>query len=146
MSVAMPVAVIVAMTIVVAVSMAIAVVIIVFVLSVVVAVIVLIFCPIFVAAELLVPAAVPAPISMLSAHRQRSTIAEVRIEVVIHISLEANRPVKPGSCTNKDAAREPLRTVITERRARIWSVVEIAVRARGSHANPDSDVDLSFCL
>ncbi len=150
-AVSMIIAVIVAVTIVMAVPMSIAIAVsmsIATVIVVVLAVMIAVIVPVFHVGprspELPVPANVPAPVGMFSSHRQRSTIAEVRIEVVIYISAEANRSTKPWTGANKYAAREPLRTVIAKRRARIRSVVEIPVRAYRSRSNPDRDVDL--CL
>lgn len=64
---------------------------------------------------------------------------------------EPPRPVEPGAGSNEEPSGEPIRTVITVRRAGVWIVAVVAIRAnrRWSHRNadwPDADADAHLRL
>ncbi len=69
--------------------------------------------------------------------RHRSMVAVTRVITVIHVTYPARRPVKPGPCTNKYAADEPIGAVVAIGSAGIRGVIKIAVRTDRCGANID---------
>lgn len=110
------------------------------VLAIVVPVIVAEFVVVFVAAEVILPPAMTAPVGMLATSRERPSITEARIVIVVDVPTEANRSMEPRAGTDKDAANKPLRSVITEWRALVGGVVEVAVWANRRYSNADRDL------
>jgi hypothetical protein len=78
------------------------------------------------------------------AFRQGSNIAVVRIKAVVNVSDEAVWAMKPGSSSKKYSAHKPIRPVITVRSAIIRGIVEVPVRAHGSHSDVDADSNLGW--
>jgi hypothetical protein len=75
--------------------------------------------------------------------RERAVVAVVRVEAVIYVTIKAVRTMEPGASSDKDAASEPVRTVITVGRAVVGSIVEVPVRAAGGWAEIHADGDLT---
>lgn len=118
----------------------------VFVLAIVVSVVVPVLFAHFSTPEVLLPAAVPAPVGSLASSRQIAPVTESRIEAAIYIPAETLRPVKPRPRAEEHSTRKPLRAVIANGCAGIRRVIEVPVGANRRHSNPDVDVDLSRCL
>ena len=76
--------------------------------------------------------------------RQRSNVTVMRIKAVVDMAEEAVRAVKPGACSNEHPASKPIRPVITVRSTVVWGIVEVAVRAHGSHADIYADGNLRW--
>lgn len=114
------------------------------VLAVVVAVVVPDLIVVLVAAELMFPAAVAAPVSAFAATGKWTAIAEVRVVIMIDVAVEANGAAEPRSCAKKDAAYEPLRSVIAERCALVRRVIEIAVGADWRDSDAYGDLRVGF--
>jgi hypothetical protein len=123
---------------------ALAVVVVVFVLAVVVAIVVPNFVVVLISAKLMFPAAMTSPVGVFAAGRVRPTIAEMRIVVMVDVAMKTNWATEPRTSTDEDATGEPLRTVITEGRALIGSVVEISVWANRRDTDADGDLRGSF--
>jgi len=75
--------------------------------------------------------------------RESAVIAVAGIVGVIYVAVEAIVTVEPGAGSDKDAAVEPLGTVITVRSAVVRSVVIVAIGAAWCYA--DADGNLSLC-
>ena len=67
--------------------------------------------------------------------RVRTAVSEVRVIAIIHMPIKPTRPAKPRSRTDKDAAVEPVRTVVAIRRTVVRGIVVVPVWTRGR--NPD---------
>src|ERR1700758_236448 len=76
------------------------------------------------------------PISTL---RKWTVVAMVRIEAIVHVTVEAMWAMKPGTRSDKDAAAEPFRPVVSVRSAVVWGIVEVTVWASRGHSDIDSD-------
>ena len=144
MAVAVTVAVIVmimAVTVVVPVMTS-AMVIMVFVLAVVISVIVPDFVVKLVSTPVVLPATMASPVSALTAHRERSAITVVRIEVMVDVAVKSDWAAEPGSGAEEYASHKPLRAVVAEGRALIRRVIEVAVGAdrRSSYLHVDADL------
>jgi hypothetical protein len=73
------------------------------------------------------------------------SVAAVATAISIHATVSIAAPtVVPGTCSDEETAVEPLRTVITVRRAGVRRVVVIAPLTRGRYADSDANADLSF--
>jgi hypothetical protein len=72
--------------------------------------------------------------------RQRSVVAMVRVKAVVDMAVEAMRAVKPRTGTKKHPADKPVGAIVAIGRAVIWGIVEVPVRANGSHSNADGDL------
>ena len=74
---------------------------------------------------------------VFAARRCRTVISVTIVEGVVYMAMKAMRAVEPWPGADKDSAREPLGTIVAIRRAFVWRVVEVAVRAlrRGSDLN-----------
>ena len=70
-------------------------------------------------------------------------IAMLWIKAVVHMAMKTSSAVEPRTGTDKDAAIEPLGTVVAIRSAVVGSVIVIAVRASGLRTNVDAYGDLS---
>ena len=126
---------------VVGIAVAMAVIVVILVLAVVISVIVADFIVELVAMPLVFPAAMASPIGMLAAHGEGPAISEVRIIVVVDVSVESNRSAEPGTRAIKYAPAEPFRAVVAEGCALVRRVVEVAVRADRRHADVDADLN-----
>jgi hypothetical protein len=81
---------------------------------------------------------------MIAAGGQGADIAVMRIEAVIHVTIEAVGAVEPGAGTDENAANEPVRPVIAIRGAIIRRIVEVPVRAIGRGPKIYADRDLGL--
>jgi hypothetical protein len=59
----------------------------------------------------------------------------MRIEAVIHVTMETRGAVEPRAYTDKHAVNEPIRSIVSIRSTVIWRVIEISIRTDGR--NPD---------
>ena len=119
-----------------------ALIVVVFVLAVVMAVVVANLSAIFAAVEISLPSAMAAPVSVLTATRERTVVSETWVIGAIDVSTEADGAVEPGSCSEEDSAGKPCWSVIAEWSASIGCIVVVAVGT--DWLNSDVDGDLHF--
>ena len=81
---------------------------------------------------------------LATALRQRTSITMMGIKAVIHVAVKPCRSVEPWSGADKEAAREPVRSVVAVRSTAIWRVVKISVGA--DRRRSDTDPDLGLCF
>src|SRR5580700_5219311 len=84
--------------------------------------------------------AVEVVVGLISARRHRSSVAVMRVKPVIDMAGEVVRAVEPGASSNKHAANKPVGPVVAVRRAGVWSVREVPIRAHGRLPNADGDL------
>jgi len=85
----------------------------------------------FVAVEVIEP--------LCSALGHGTVVAVARIEAVIHVAVEAVRPMEPGTGAKEDATRKPVGAVVAVGRAIIGCIVKVSIRADRRPANIDTD-------
>lgn len=68
---------------------------------------------------------------VLTAGRHRSVVAMAIVEVMVHMTVEVIWPVKPWSCSDEDAAIEPLGAVVSVRSAIVRRLLVVTVGADG---------------
>jgi len=66
------------------------------------------------------------------------------IITIVNVTPESPASVIPRACSDENAARKPLRSVISIRRAIVRRVVKIPIRARGRWPDLDRDLRLHF--
>jgi len=71
----------------------------------------------------------------LAASRRGPVIALPIVQPMIYVAIEMVRPMKPRSCTDKNAASEPFRPVVTVRRTGVRRFLVVAVGANRRFAN-----------
>src|SRR5579863_2136471 len=76
--------------------------------------------------------------------RQRSNVTVMRIEAVVDMAVKTVTPVKPGTSSNKYPANKPVGSIVAIRSTVIRGVVEIPVRAHGSHSDVYADGNLGW--
>jgi hypothetical protein len=76
--------------------------------------------------------------------RQRSNVTVMRIKAVVDMAVKAVTAVKPWPGSNKHAANKPIGPIITVGSAVIWGIVEVSVRAHGSHSDVYADGNLGL--
>jgi hypothetical protein len=59
-------------------------------------------------------------------------VAMMRIVTVVYVTIKASRAVKPRARPNKNAAAEPVRSIVSIRGTTIRGIVKVSVRAHGS--------------
>jgi hypothetical protein len=64
--------------------------------------------------------------------------------MIVYVTMEAIRAMKPWASANENATRKPLRTVVAVRSTAIRRGVIVTVGAVGGRSNADADADL--CL
>jgi hypothetical protein len=74
---------------------------------------------------------------LLPALRERSMVAVVRIEAVIHMAIKPAMAVIPGTSPDKYPSGEPIRPVETIWRAVIRGIVEVAIWTHRRNADID---------
>jgi hypothetical protein len=121
-----------------------AVVVVVFVLAVVMAVIMANFFAILTSVKVSFPAAMAAPVGVLTSNGERTVVAEARIVGAIDVAAKADRPMEPGSGSDEDSTGEPCWPVIAEGGASIGRVIEVAIGANGLDADVDGDLYFGF--
>lgn len=86
-------------------------------------------------------------IIMIAATRILSMVSVAGIISIIDVTMPTMGSVEPRACTNEEAVREPLRTVVAVGSAIVRGVVEIAVRTDRlrSHIHTEAERNLSFC-
>jgi len=75
---------------------------------------------------------------------QRPMISIARIVAVIHVTVEAVRPMKPRSGAKEDAANKPIRPIVPIGRAVIRGIVKIAVRTIRSNTDINGNLGWRF--
>ena len=78
--------------------------------------------------------------SRLTAPRQRSVVAVMRVKAVVHMAVKARMAVKPRTSANKQPTDKPVGPIVAVWGAVIWGIVEVPVGANGSHSNVDGDL------
>jgi hypothetical protein len=107
-----------------------------------------VFIPRFMASVAYIAAAIARFVSLevvealRSALRQRSNVTVMRIKAVVDMAVKTVTPVKPGTSPNKYPANKPVGPIVTVRSTVIRGVVEIPVRAYGSHSDVYADANL----
>jgi hypothetical protein len=71
----------------------------------------------------------------LAALRSWSCITMMGIVPVIDVAIKAAPAVEPRASSNEEPAREPVRTIIAVRCARVGRIVEVSVWAHGRDSN-----------
>jgi hypothetical protein len=64
------------------------------------------------------------------------------IKAVVDVAVKAVRAVKPGASSKKHPANKPIGPIVAVRSTVVWFIVEIPVRAYGSHADVYADGNL----
>ena len=82
--------------------------------------------------------------ALRSALRQRSNVTVMRIKAVVDMAIKAVRSMKPWPSSNKHSANKPIGPIVTVGSTVIWGVVEVPVRAYGSHSNVYADGNLGL--
>jgi hypothetical protein len=82
--------------------------------------------------------------ALFSALWQRTFVAVVGMKVIVHVAAEVGRSVKPPSRANKDAAVEPLGTIVPVGGAVVGGNVVISIRAGRLRPYFDRDLSLDF--
>jgi hypothetical protein len=72
--------------------------------------------------------------------RKRSMITVAGVVAVVDVAVEAVRAVEPGTGSKKDAAYEPIGTVVAIGSAVIRGIVEVPVGALGCYSNVDRNL------
>lgn len=72
---------------------------------------------------------------VLSAIRQRASVAVMGIKAVIDVAVEAVRTMEPGASSEEHPAGKPIRSVVAIGSAGIWLVVEVPVWAHRRSSN-----------
>ena len=83
-------------------------------------------------------------IKVFTATRVFTVITVATIVVPIDVTPEVAVATKPWTRAEKNAVREPLRSVVAIWGAIVGRVIEIAVRAHGRRTNPDRNLCLCF--
>jgi hypothetical protein len=73
-----------------------------------------------------------------------AVISMLGMKVIIHVTIEVIRAMKPGTCSNKDTATKPFGTVVSIRSAVVRRHLVVPIGAYWSGA--DIDADLSLCF
>jgi hypothetical protein len=77
---------------------------------------------------------------LFSAARHWSIVTVMRVEAVIDVAEKAGMAVKPRTSAKKHPAYKPVGPIVAIGRTVIWGIVEVPVRANGSHSNADGDL------
>jgi hypothetical protein len=80
--------------------------------------------------------------ALRSALRHRPSVTVMRIIAVVDMAVKAVRTMKPGTRSEKHSANKPIGPIVAVRSAVIGGVVEISVRAHGSHPDIYADGNL----
>jgi hypothetical protein len=76
--------------------------------------------------------------------RHAASIAALRIETVVYVTVKIVTSVKPWARANEDASCKPFRAVIAVGSAGIRTVVVVTIRAVGSDADAYNNLSLHF--
>src|SRR5271169_2474310 len=79
-------------------------------------------------------------VGLISPPRQRSSVTVMRVKPVIDVAGEVFRAVEPRASSNKYTASKPVGPVVAIRRAAVWSVREVPIRAHRRHSNADGNL------
>ena len=75
---------------------------------------------------------------------QRSNVSVMRIKAVVDVAVKAVTAVKPGTSSNKYPANKPIGPIVPVRSTVIRSIVEVPIRAHGSHSDVYTDGNLGW--
>jgi hypothetical protein len=78
--------------------------------------------------------------ALFTAPRDRAIVSVVRIETVVHVSVETMRAVEPGAGADEESADKPVRTVVAVGSAVVGCVIKVPIGAHGRDANADRDL------
>jgi hypothetical protein len=76
----------------------------------------------------------------LAARWHRPVVALAIIEMMIDVPVEMSRPMVPGSRTDENTAREPLRAIVAIWSAAIRGALIVPVRTNRRHSNVDRNL------
>jgi hypothetical protein len=82
--------------------------------------------------------------ALCPALRQRSNVTVMRIKTVVDMAVKAVTAMKPGTSSNKYPANKPIGPIVPVRSTVIRSIVEVPIRAHGSHSDVYTDGNLSW--
>ncbi len=95
------------------------------------------------------PSAIPRLVAMevieglFATSWERAVVAVMRIEAIVHVTVEAARAMKPRPCPQEHASDKPVGPVVAVGRAVVGCVVKVAV---GTYRRcSDADGDLGCC-
>src|ERR1700757_4975603 len=77
---------------------------------------------------------------LLTTFRMWTSVAMLRIEAVVNVTVEVVRTVEPRAGSDEYASAEPLGPVVPVRGAVVWRIVVVAIRARRFGADVDRDL------
>jgi hypothetical protein len=80
--------------------------------------------------------------SLLTGLRKATSVSMLRVQTVIHRSVELVIAMEPRTYANKPTTIEVLRTVVARGTAAVWRIVVIPIRALRLWANADADLGL----
>jgi hypothetical protein len=73
-------------------------------------------------------------------------ISVFRMEMIVYVTMEVIRTMKPWASANENTARKPFRPVVAVGSTAIRRGVIVTVRAVGGRSNADADADLRPCF
>jgi len=85
----------------------------------------------------------PSRLRFFTDPRHRSSVAVIRMEMVVDVSAEVFVSLKPRADADEYAVVKPLRTIVAVGRTGVRGNVVLTIRAIGRY--PDPDADLSLC-
>lgn len=98
----------------------------------------------FIAVEFMTEVLMVLPIATLSTVGMRTMVSVTIVKAIIDVPAEMRPAMVPGSCSNKDAVREPSGAVVAVRRTRIRRIVVIAVGAYWRRTDLNGDLSMRF--
>jgi hypothetical protein len=96
-----------------------------------------------VAVELMIMAVAAEVVIAIAAMRKVSVVSIAGVITVVYVTMPPMAAVEPGTCSDENAVRKPLRAVVAIGSAIIGSVVVIAVRAYRRRSDIDANGYLS---
>jgi hypothetical protein len=82
----------------------------------------------------------------VAAPRRRPMVPVPRIEAIIHVPIETTRSMEPRPRTDKQPAGEPVWPIVAVRRAIVWRIVVVPVRAHRRHADANNNLRRSYTV
>jgi hypothetical protein len=73
----------------------------------------------------------------LAPYRYWSVVAVMRIETIVHMSIESVRAVEPGASSDEDPTSKPIGPIVPIWRTVVGGIVEIAIGTNRRRANAD---------
>jgi hypothetical protein len=93
-----------------------------------------------------IPRLVPLEVveALRPALRQRSNVSVMWIEAVVNMAVKAVTAVKPRASSKKHPTNKPVGPIVSVRSTVIGLIVEVSVRAHGSHSDVYADGNLGW--